>query len=123
MEDIREKKVPYEYEGKTYELQCNFYVLADIVEEFGTIPELINMSAGRKMKTFPSLLAAMMNDYADSQGWPERVTGREVAMKINCSKIPTQLILDVTNLVVNALYTFEPKTEETDSDTTEESKN
>lgn len=40
--DIRIKTMPFEYKSKTYQLRCNFNVLADLEEEYGEIPDLLN---------------------------------------------------------------------------------
>ena len=77
MEDIRMKKHPFEYGGKTYELSVNMNVLADLQElHDGDLNAVLQKK--RTMKTVFEIAAASMNDYADGKGWPERVTAKEL---------------------------------------------
>lgn len=103
MGDIRLKTVPYELDGKTYQLCCNFNVLADIQEEFGGIPNIFD--ARKTLTYYAAFLAAMLNDYADSQGWAERFTRRSIGRKIDLAHTATEEIQNVIQLVVDALYT------------------
>ena len=100
MSDIRLKEAPYEIDGKTYILRCNFNVLADIQEEYGDLPDIED-----SQKILPNLriyLSAMVNDYADEQGWPERFTPRQIGRKIK--SIDADLVSTVTRLILTALY-------------------
>lgn len=77
MGDIRLKKQPFEYGGKTYELSVNMNVLADLQElHDGDLNAVLQKK--RTMKTVFEIAAASMNDYADGKGWPERVTAKEL---------------------------------------------
>lgn len=102
MEDIRLESVPYELNGKTYRLCCNFNVLADIVAEFGGLPDLFDGSKG--LLYYKSFLAAMLNDYADSQGWPERYTGKEIGRILDFRTLKTEDVQNVINLVIKSIY-------------------
>ena len=97
--DIRQKTVPFEFEGKVYTLRCNFNVLADVQEENGgdISPAL---SGRRGMKNALQFLAAMMNDWADEQGWPERHTWRELGRVLRPKQVPSAQII---GLVFDAL--------------------
>lgn len=66
--DLRLRELPFDYEGRRYLLRCNMNVLADVQEENGGVlsPAL---DGSRYLKSSLQLLAAMMNDYADEQGW------------------------------------------------------
>ena len=66
MEDIRLKKEKMQLDGKVFELCVNFNVLADLQEKFGSIKVALNLPP---LVAARSLLAAMMNEYADSKGW------------------------------------------------------
>ena len=79
--DIRLKKIPFEFDGKTYQLCCNNNVLAEVQEAYGgeIRPAL---SGGGTLKSIFTFLAAMLNDYADEQGWPERYTAKQVGRAI-----------------------------------------
>lgn len=68
MADLRLETLPFEYEGRRYLLRCNMNVLADVQEmNGGTISPALEGKRGQK--TALQFLAAMMNDYADEQGW------------------------------------------------------
>lgn len=90
--DIRQKTLPFEYGGKVYTLRCNFNVLADVQEENGGVisPAL---SGERGMKSALQFLAAMMNDWADEQGWPERFTSRELGRVLRPGELPASRII------------------------------
>ena len=81
MTDIRLEEFPFDLDGKTYLLRCNMNVLADVQEAFGgTIAgALSGESANRSVMEF---LAAMLNDYADEKGWPERFTARQLGRRL-----------------------------------------
>lgn len=112
--DIRLEEYPFELKGKTYLLRCNFNVLADIINDFGKMPDLNNMTI------FPRLLAPMLNDYADEQGWPERYTGKELGRILPTSMFVTEegqkQILKITEIVLHSVYAdVGEKSEETDN--------
>lgn len=98
MENVRLKEFPFEFNGKTYKLRCNFNVLADIEEEFGYIP---NLNGKGMLKKIAVILTAMMNEYASSQGWEEHFTSKEVGRVIMPEDIPVQQIAE---LFIDALY-------------------
>lgn len=77
MKDVRLKTTDYTFDGKTFVLRCNMNVLADVQELFGgeIAAAFSNKSA---LKTCLAFLTAMLNDYADEQGWPEHYTVRQV---------------------------------------------
>ena len=84
MEDIRLKKHPFEYGGKTYELSVNMNVLADLQElHDGDLNTVLQKK--RTMKTVFEIAAASMNDYADRKGWTERVTSKELGRTLGMS--------------------------------------
>lgn len=73
MKDIRLKETPFELDGKTYLLRCNMNVLADVQEAVGgDLGAALDPKSALKNSLI--WLAAMLNDYADEQGWPERFT-------------------------------------------------
>lgn len=81
MRDIRLEELPFEFNGKTYLLRCNMNVLADVQEASGgTIGGVL--SGSNPTKAVLLFLAAMLNDYADEQGWPETFTARDVGRKL-----------------------------------------
>ena len=80
--DLRLESMPFVFEGRTYQLRCNMNVLADVQEMNGGVisPDL---DGKRGQKSALQFLAAMMNDYADEQGWfdPDPETGAAVLSK------------------------------------------
>lgn len=80
MTDIRLEEIPFELDGKTFRLRCNMNVLADVQEVFGgqISGALSGESPTRSVLEF---LAAMLNDYADEMGWPERFTARQLGRR------------------------------------------
>lgn len=118
--DIRLKTAPFEFNGKKFELCCNMNVLADIQEEFdGRITDAFN-SVGTT-RTALKFLAAMCNDYADSQGWPERYTDRQIGREM----APTGAnIREIAGLVSELVYSsIKADVSEQDADTEENEKN
>ena len=98
--DIRMKTIPFEFEGKTYTLCCNMNVLADVQEAFGgNLAEALDRK--HTVRTVLAFLAAMLNDAADSAGWPERFTARELGRKLPATN-QLELYTMVMDLVSNA---------------------
>ena len=77
---IRLEETPFELEGKRYVLRCNMAVLESVEEQYGTLDALMEVSV---RESSLSLLAAMLNDYADEQGWEERWTPARLKRKIS----------------------------------------
>ena len=75
--DLRLPTMPFDFNGKTYELCCNMNVLADVQEAYdgSLMAALRNPSSIKAATTF---LCAMLNDCAESNGWPERYSVRQV---------------------------------------------
>lgn len=74
--DIRLKTVPFDFQGKTYHLACNMNVLADVQEAYeGDFSAALEDNTPRSSLAF---LAAMLNDSAESLGYPERFTAVEL---------------------------------------------
>ena len=65
------------------------------------------------LKSVTVFLAAMLNDYADEQGWAERWTPRSVGRKFGISGVPTN---EIMQLVVRSLT---PAGKMSESDTPE----
>lgn len=99
MSDIRLKSVPFELDGKTYMLRCNMNVLADVQEAYGG-DLTAALDTDGTLKSVLHFASAMLNDYADEMGWPERFTPRALGRKIALSELPSAAIL---SLVVSAV--------------------
>lgn len=115
--DIRQKELPYVFEGRTYKLRCNMNVLADVQEASGgRISTSLSGKAG--LKSCLMYLAAMMTDYADEQGWtdgdgmPLAFTWRALGRVLWAEDVPQAEIL---GLVLGALTP--PKSGDVDENT------
>lgn len=73
--DIRLKTGRLEVGGKVYTLRCNMNVLADVQEEYGGSLTAA-LASDRHLKRALSFASAMLNDWADEQGWEERWTAK-----------------------------------------------
>lgn len=98
--DIRLKTIPFEFEGKTYNLSCNMNVLADVQEAFGGDLDAA-LQTKSSVRSALEFLAAMLNDSADSNGWPERFTARQLGRKIP-ARNNLRLYTMIMDLVINA---------------------
>ena len=74
--DIRLDSLPFDFDGRHYVLRCNMNVLADVQIAYnGDLTPALNDRG--TMRSALEFLAAMMNDYADEQGWFEPGTTPE----------------------------------------------
>lgn len=79
---LKLEEVPFEFEGKTYMLRCNMTVLEEIQDAHdGALAEALDPK--RSIRCGTEFLAAMLNAYAEEQGWPERYTRKELARKLS----------------------------------------
>lgn len=126
MMDLRLETLPFDYDGKHYQLRCNMNVLADVQIAYNgnLTPALNDKGTFRSVLEF---LAAMMNDWADEQGWfepgvtpegypcapelPRRFTARALGRKLRREDIPMQ---EIFALVGRALVPQRAKTEQAD---------
>lgn len=99
MSDIRLQELPFEFDGKTYLLRCNMNVLADVQEAYdGDIGAALEGDS--PLKSVTVFLAAMLNDYADEQGWEERWTPKTVGRKLSLHGFPKA---DIMRLVTRSI--------------------
>nr|DAT69243.1 MAG TPA: tail tube protein [Caudoviricetes sp.] len=105
--DIRLKTKTMELDGKTFELCCNFNVIADAEDLYGGLGALLR--SGSSMNTVRTFLACMMNDYADSMGWEERYTPRQAGrlLSTNPQELRSQAA-DIMALVFSAVTAERP---------------
>ena len=98
--DIRQKSAPFEFDGKVFQLTCNMNVLAEVQEIYdGAISKaLVGKGTLRAVNAF---LTAMLNDYADSQGWMERYDVKTVGRMLD----PTVAAMRARNSLVMGLVT------------------
>ena len=92
MRDIRLEELPFEFDGKQFLLRCNMNVLADVQDVYGgSIGKAL--TGGNIFRSVLEFLAAMLNDYAEEQGWPERYTARSLGRKFTQHTLPTSEIM------------------------------
>lgn len=108
--DIRLETLPFDFDGRHYILRCNYNVLADV--QLAYDGDLSPALSGRgTMRSVLEFLAAMLNDYADEQGWfepgttpagypcaPElskRFTARQLGRKLRREEIPAGQIMSM----------------------------
>lgn len=110
--DIRLKTTPFEFEGKTYMLCCNMNVLADVQEAFGGDLNAA-LTAKTSVRSTLEFLAAMLNDCADGNGWPERYTVKQLGRKL-----PAILFPEVAPMVWELVHSAcaDPDGENSDSE-------
>lgn len=111
--DIRQKEALFHFRGKEIKLRCNFNVLMDVTEAHGgELPDIFDKAS--RLRVMREYLAAMINDYADEQGWPDRVTPAELGRELGADV--AAMMTAVLGLVLGALYeTMDDAGEETDS--------
>ena len=119
MSGVKMKEIPFELDGKRYKLRCNMNVLADVQEAYdGDFMESLN--SRQSMKSVLEFLAAMLNDYADEQGWPERFTAKQLGRRLYQDEIPgVQIMALVTEAVLPRKREEAPEEPETDEGTEE----
>ena len=110
--DIRLKTIPFAFQGKTYSLCCNMNVLADVQEAFsGDLDRALQR--GSSVRSVLEFLAAMLNDSADSNGWDERFTARQLGRMLPAVK-NQELFTMVMDLVANSCASPESESDEAD---------
>ena len=99
---LRLEQIPYEFEGKTYMLRCNMAVLEDIQEAHGgSIEDALDPE--HAIHSAAEFLTAMLNDYADEQGWPERYTVKQVKRKLSFGELSTTLTRQIMGMVIRSM--------------------
>lgn len=78
MMDLRLREDTAEVNGRRYVLRCNMAVLAEVQAgaEDGNIMTVLRSGP---FVAAPRIFAAMLNDFAAEQGWPERYTPEQAA--------------------------------------------
>lgn len=103
--DLRQKTLPFVFEGRTYRLKCNMNVLADVQEANGGRIDTA-LRGTRGLKSALMFLAAMMTDYADEQDWaddegkPLVFTWRGLGRVLRTEDVPMN---EIITLVLDAL--------------------
>lgn len=104
MRDIRLEEIPFELDGRTYKLRSNMNVLAEVQSTYGGSLETV-LSGGNPIESLLAFLTAMLNDYADEQGWPDRYTAKQLGRRITFPQIRD---LGIMQLVIRSLTPDSP---------------
>ena len=119
MSGVKMKEIPFELDGKRYKLRCNMNVLADVQEAYDG-DFMSSLNSRQSMKSVLEFLAAMLNDYADEMGWPERFTAKQLGRKLYQDEVPgVQIMSLVTEAVLPRKREEAPEEPETDEGTEE----
>ena len=94
---IRLEERPFELEGKRYILRCNMAVLETVEEAHGDF-EAVTQLPVRKASL--ELLAAMMTDYAEDQGWDEHWTPEQLKKRISYAML---MEMDLVGMLFRSL--------------------
>lgn len=97
---VQLKTAPFEFDGKVFHLCCNMNVLATVQEQHGG-NFLAALNSDASLSCVTEFLTAMLNDYADSQGWPERYTIAEVGRSLDPS---SDAMMDRNKMVLGLVY-------------------
>lgn len=91
------EELPFELDGKTYLLRCNMAVLEAVQEAHGgNFAEVLELPVNESALEF---LAAMLNDYAWEQGWPELWTPQQLKRRVSLAML-TQIFGLVSRAVI-----------------------
>ena len=117
MRDIRLEELPFDFDGKQFLLRCNMNVLADVQDVYGgNIGKAL--TGGNVFRSVLEFLAAMLNDYAEEQGWPEHYTARQLGRKFTQNTLPTSEIMGlVTRSIAPQAADNDEAVSEPDTDT------
>lgn len=117
MRGLRLEEIPFDFDGKTYRLRCNMNVLADVQDVYGGQIGAA-LSGENPTRSVLEFLAAMLNDYAEEQGWPERYSSRDVGRKFAPGTLP---VVQIMGLVTRAITPPQPvSTPDTEKQTAED---
>jgi len=99
---LKLEEVPFEFEGKTYMLRCNMAVLEEIQDAHGgDLNEALDPD--HAISSALEFLTAMINDYAEDQGWPERYTRKQVGRRLSFGDLANRVTKEVMGLVIRSM--------------------
>lgn len=100
---IRLEEKPFELEGKHYVLRCNMAVLETIEEAHGDMDGVMALPVRTASL---ELLRAMLDDYADEQGWEERWTLAQLKRRVSYAML---MELDLVGMMFRAIAPAKPE--------------
>lgn len=90
---LKLEEMPFDLNGRTYLLRCNMAVLETVQDahggDFASVTEMPVKDSALEF------LSAMLNDYAQEQGWPDTWTPTQLKRKVTLSML-TQIFGLVT---------------------------
>ena len=99
---LRLEELPFEFEGKTYMLRCNMAVLEEIQDAHGG--DLgVALDPERAISSALEFLTAMINDYAEDQGWPDRYTRKQVGRRLSFGDLANRVTKEIMGLVIRSM--------------------
>lgn len=115
MVDVRPKTMDIELKGKTYRLVCNMNVLADVqAQNDGNLSGLLK--SRETIRSSLQFLAAMVNEAANANGWPERYTAKELGRELSWAQF-TEISGQIKALVAAAIVSPEADADSAEEDT------
>ena len=94
---IRLEEKPFELEGKHYSLRYNMAVLETIEEQHGDMEAVMQLPVRTASL---ELLTAMLNDWAEEQGWEERWTAARLKRRVSYAML---MELDLVGMMFRAI--------------------
>lgn len=94
MTSIRLETKRLELDGRIFEISCNMAVLDALQTAHGSIDAAMDRPP---FQAAALLLAAMLNDYAEDQGWDVRYTPKQVARKLPLTALNELDVLGMFN--------------------------
>ena len=106
MSSLRLEEKPFEFEGRQYTLRCNMAVLDALQDahdgDFGAVMKMEPRQAA------PEILAAMLNDSAEDEGYDVRWTARQIKKRFSYAQL---LDLDVLGIFTRGVVPASDDTE------------
>lgn len=114
--DMRVNTLPLTLGGETYELRCNFAVLADVDFSYGGVKKALNAGSFFCALTF---MTAMVNDSLRRRGSDKRYTTEEVSALVDggYNGSAVDLANAVNGLVFSAVLGDLPAADNSDDNT------
>lgn len=94
---LRLEEKPLDLEGKSYLLRCNMAVLESVENQYGDMEHVLELPVRAASL---DLLAAMLNDYAEEQGWEERWTVARLKRRVSYAML---MELDLVGMMFRAI--------------------
>lgn len=107
MTDMRMKTINIEHEGRTYDLRCNFAVLAAVDFDFGGVSAALKRGGVGCALIFAE---AMLNECSARHGWAETYDRAQTVDFLDGSNMSCGKLVNEINALVLASLTYEEPT-------------